>query len=248
MQRESKIDCPVDVWMSGKICLQDNRRGFAVVKLVDLQGQYGIYLTMDPAFICSKDEDLARLTKLSNMAHKNLNNLPKGTAILLCPPRAYGSKFWIARVEKVSSGDPSSNTVVYELSELKRLKNFLESRNAQRTVFRTAVFLVDEKTYGLTEFNSNDISASGISLVIEPDRKNPFVIGESYLLQTQIHEGLTLPALNYRCVHSREDILSGSKVMGFSLQDKKADDPEVSYNLTLLTWQDIPAGSDASED
>jgi len=47
-----------------------------------------------------------------------------------------------------------------------------------------------------------------------------------------------MPPLNYRCVHSREDILTGAKVIGFILEDRKSKDPEVEYNLTLLTWSD----------
>jgi hypothetical protein len=251
MQKE-KSDCPTDVWLSAKICLPDGQRGFAVGKLVEEKDRtISLVLTLDQSFVGSRQDQSLGISKWNSLllsSQDNLSNLVKGTAILLAPPRLFGAKFWIARVGepiKMTGNNPNSaefNTVTYSLLELKRLKNFLEARSAQRIIFRTPVLLVDPKTYTVTHFHTHDLSQNGLSIAIDPGTppEVDFQVNENYLLQLQIHEGLSMPALNYRCVHMREDILTGAKLIGFALNDRKAKDPDVEYNLTLLTWADSP--------
>ncbi len=259
MQRE-KSDCPTEVWLSAKICLPDGQRGFAVGKLVEQKDRtIDLVLTLDQSFLANKAEQIPNVSKLNNLllsSQQNLSALPKGTAILLAPPKLFGAKFWIARVgepvglTKNHNEDIISNSVTYNLLELKRLKNFLEARSAPRTVFRTPVLLVDPKTYTVTHFHTHDISHNGLSIALdaEADIDTIFEVNENYLLQLQIHEGFSMPPLNYRCIHMREDILTGARLIGFALNDRKAKDPDVEYNLTLLTWSDAPESSEAVEE
>ena len=116
----------------------------------------------------------------------------------------------------------------------------MEARASQRVVFRTSVLLVDPKTYTVSQFYTHDISHNGLSLALDPEAEANFEVNENYLFQLQFHESFNMPALNYRCVHIREDILTGAKLIGFALNDRKAKDPDVEYNLTLLTWSDSP--------
>jgi PilZ domain len=247
MQKE-KSDCPTEVWLSAKICLPDGKRGFAVGKLIEERDRtINLLLSLDQTLIGSKQEQILGVSKWNSFllsSQENLANLPKGTAILLAPPRLFGAKFWIARIgEAINSGKDENNatSITYSLLELKRLKNFLEARTTPRIVFRTPVLLVDPKTYTVTQFYTHDISHNGLSLSIEPasNIEENFELNENYLFQLQLHESLTMPALNYKCVHVREDILTGAKLIGFALNDRKAKDPDVEYNLTLLAWSDI---------
>jgi len=251
MQKEKKSECPVDVWMSAKICLPDGKRGFAFGKVVqEIDGSLSLFLTLDQSFLPENNDlkrNSAKWTSLLTTSLSNLSNLPKGSAILLTPPQVFGAKFWIARVAGLSSmvghgKNPENNSVNYSLSELKRLKNFLESRSAARVSFRTSVLLVDTKHYTVTQYHTRDISSSGLSISIEPGSQieDKFEVQENYLLQIRLHEGMLMPALNYKCIHKGEDILTGAKIIGFVLNDKKAKDPDVEYNLTLLTWTDPP--------
>lgn len=250
MQKEKKSECPVDVWMSAKICLPDGKRGFAVAKVVEeADRSHSLLLTLDQSFLTGESDSAQDTTAFSaflSTSLDNLANLPKGTAILLAPPKIFGVKFWIARIGNLNSvtgnDEPEKNSVNYHLHELKRLKNFLEARSAQRVLFRTPVLLVDTKSYTVTQYFTRDISASGLSISLDPNSKeeNDFEVKQNYLLQLKLHEGMTMPALNYECVHKREDILTGAKIFGFALNDRKAKDPDVEYNLTFLTWSDPP--------
>ncbi|MDX1918299.1 MAG: PilZ domain-containing protein [Candidatus Caenarcaniphilales bacterium] len=254
MQKETKLEYPVGIWLNAKICLPENRRGYALAKINrDVRNKFNLLLTLDKNLLTGGEDlprdianhDLEKWHYLISSAQENLLKLPSGTAILLAPPRRYGNKFWIARVSEplnVNQGDDLSKveTVIYELSELKRLKNFLESRSDVRVTCRTPVWLVDPQTFLVTQYHTHDVSAGGLSLIIEPGSLEDefFAIGEKYLLQLQIHEGLSLPPLNYICIHRREDIVTGAKLIGFQLVDPKGSDPEIEYNLTLLTWAD----------
>jgi hypothetical protein len=247
MQKEKKTDCPVDLWMSAKICLPDGKRGFAVGKIVEeADRSMSLVLTLDQTFIGHSEtaKDINKWNSIVSSSHENLLNLPKGTAILLAPPKVFGAKFWIARVDEpnklIGFESKEENCVSYSLHELRQLKNFLEARSAQRVMFRTPVLLVDPATYTVTQFFTRDISQNGLSISIDAGVPLDvhFEAGKGYLMQLKIHEGMTMPAMNYKCVHVREDILTGAKIIGFSLDDHKAKDPEVEYNLTLLTWSD----------
>ena len=245
MQTE-KSNCPTDIWLSTKICLPDGKRGFAIGKLVETEDRsLNLHLTLDQTLLGSSQEKLLGISKWNSILasfNENLGGLPKGTAILLSPPVLFGVKFWIARIGQIISSplpnQESNFPIVYNLLELKKLHNFLEARSAQRVSFCTSAFLIDPKNYALTKYYTHDISAGGLSLSIDSDQENVFEINENYLLQIQLHESLNITALNYRCVHIREDILTGAKIVGLALNDRKAKDPEVEYNLTLLTWQD----------
>jgi hypothetical protein len=248
MQKEKKTDCPQNIWMSAKICLPDGKRGFAVGKIIEKPDQsLNLVLTLDQSFLGSSSDvgrDINKWNSVLLSSQENLLSLPRGTAILLAPPKIFGVRFWIARVgetmEVTAYGKPEDNTIAYDLIELKRLKNFLEARSAPRVVFRTPILLVDTKTYKLTQFFTRDISQTGLSLAVDiasPDNID-FQVNDCYLLQLKIHEGMTMPPLNYRCIHIREDILTGAKIIGLILEDRKSKDPEVEYNLTLLTWSD----------
>lgn len=250
MQKEKKSDCPIEIWMNAKICLPEGDRGFAVAKLSEENDKsLSLTLTLDQSLLGSKDTESLDTIKWNSIllnSQDNLHKLPKGTAILLAPPKIFGVKFWIARVNEPikATGNAKENieknSVSYSLYELKRLKNFLEARSCPRIAFRTPVLFVNPLTYTVTQFFTHDISQNGLSIALDASytEKNPFINNENYLLQLKLHEGITMPALNYRCVHIREDILTGAKLIGFSLEDPKAKDPEVEYNLTLLTWND----------
>ena len=230
MQKE-KSDCPTEIWLSAKICLPDGKRGFAVGKLIEENDRtINLLLSLYQSFIGSRQEQLLAVSKWNSLlvsSQENLAALPKGTAILLAPPRLFGVKFWIARIGESQALAQNENTeITYKLLELKRLKNFLEARASQRVVFRTSVLLVDPKTYTVSQFYTQ--------------AEANFEVNENYLFQLQFHESFNMPALNYRCVHIREDILTGAKLIGFALNDRKAKDPDVEYNLTLLTWSDSP--------
>ncbi len=253
MQKE-KSDCPTQIWLSAKICLPDGQRGFAVGKLVEESDRtMSLVLSLDQSFLGSRQDQMLGTSRWNSILLSSTNNLaslPKGTAILLAPPKLFGAKFWIARIGEANKltgnglNNIENNSVTYNLLELKRLKNFLEARSAPRILFRTPVLLVDPRTYSVTQYHTHDISLNGLSIAI--DASSPmedFEVSENYLLQLQIHEGMTMPPLNYRCVHMREDILTGAKLIGFTLNDRKAKDPEVEYNLTLLTW----SGSEEEE-
>lgn len=250
MQKEKKSDCPVDTWMNAKICLPDGERGFAVGKIVqESDRSHSLVLTLDPSFLGEKSEMAEGVAKWNSAmlaSQGNLSNLPKGTAVLLSPPNVFGVKFWIARINQMnkvignSKENIDQNAVSFSLHDLKKLKNFLEARSAQRVAFRTPVLYVDPQTYTVTQYHTHDVSKTGLSIAIDlgSNQDENFDIGESYLLQLKLHEGITMPALNYKCVHKREDILTSAKLVGFELNDRKAKDPEVEYNLTLLTWSD----------
>lgn len=251
MQKE-KSDCPTEIWLSAKICLPDGKRGFAVGKLIEESDRtINLLLTLDQNLIGNQVLGVSKWNSTLSTSQENLANLPKGTAILLAPPRLFGVKFWIARIgEPQSLRKDDSSQIIYKLLELKKLKNFLEARSSQRIIFRTSALLVDPKTYTVTQFYTHDISHNGLSLIVdqENEEENAFEVNENYLFQLQLHEGLNMPALNYRCVHIREDILTGTKLIGFALNDRKAKDPDVEYNLTLLTWSDSLDNQEFHED
>ena len=261
MQKEKKSDCPVDVWLSAKICFPDGQRGFAIGKLIEeVDRSVSLILTLDQNLLSGAKEaeakdilgGLSALNSVFATPNKNLANLPRGSAVLLAPPRLFGVKFWIARLGEPtgltgSTGkkDTKEASITYELLELKKLKNFLEARSCPRVVFHTPILLINQKSYSATQFFSYDISQKGVSIALDKDSSPEanFEINENYLLQIQIHEGMKMPPLNYKCVHIREDIITGTKIVGFSLNDRKANDPDVEYNLTLLSWSDSSLSS-----
>ncbi|MDX1920872.1 MAG: PilZ domain-containing protein [Candidatus Caenarcaniphilales bacterium] len=259
MQKEKKSECPIDVWMNAKVCLPDGDRGFAVARLTEEKDRsLSLTLTLDQSLLGNKDSQSLDTVKWNSIllnSQDNLHNLPKGTAILLAPPKIFGVKFWIARVNEPikATGNAKENieknSVSYSLYELKRLKNFLEARTCPRIAFRTPVLYVEPQTFTVTQFFTHDVSQGGLSIAIDASyqEKIPFKNNENYLLQLKLHEGITMPALNYRCIHIREDVLTGAKLIGFSLEDHKANDPEVEYNLTLLTWADTPEAAGSAE-
>ncbi|HEY9886704.1 MAG TPA: PilZ domain-containing protein [Vampirovibrionales bacterium] len=246
MQKEKRSNCPVEVWMNAKICLPEGDRGFAIAKLVeDENNEQSLFLALDPSLISGQENYTLETEKLNSSllsSQQNLLNLPKGTAILLAPPKIFGNKFWIARISEtdkiIGSGHSKleENIVSYSLYELKRLKNFLEARSDQRTVFRTEILEIEPNAYRVKHFYTYDVSKNGVSISLEQGSKEYFEIGKEYLLQLRLHEGMDMPALNYRCVHIREDIISKSKIIGFELDDEKSSNPDVLYNLTLLSW------------
>ncbi|MDJ0625379.1 MAG: PilZ domain-containing protein [Candidatus Caenarcaniphilales bacterium] len=250
MQKEKKSECPLDTWMNAKICLPEGNRGFAVGKIVqESDRSNSLVLSLDPSFLGDKSDLVEGAVKWNSSmlsSQSNLSSLPKGTAVLLAPPKIFGVKFWIVRIDQLnkvignSKENISQNAVSYSLHELKKLKNFLEARSSQRVAFRTPVLFVDPKNYTVTQYYTHDISQSGLSIAIDigSSQEESFETGENYLLQLKLHEGITMPALNYKCIHKREDILTGAKLVGFQLNDRKAKDPDVEYNLTLLTWSD----------
>jgi hypothetical protein len=259
MQKEKKSECPLDTWMNAKICLPEGERGFAICKVQEESNKsLSLSLSIDQSLIGSVEASELNSHKWNSIilnSQNNLHNLVKGTAILLAPPKTFGAKFWIARINEPikvigkSREKLHENTIVYSLQELKRLKNFLEARSAQRISFRTPVLLVEPTSFSVTQYFTHDISQTGLSITLDAgyEEKTPFKVNENYLFQLKLHEALTVPALNYRCVHIREDILTGAKIVGFALDDRKANDPEVEYNLTLLTWSDSPISASEAE-
>ncbi len=247
MEEIKKIDCPLEVWLNAKICLPQKKRGLAIGKLSKENNDYSLLLSCDRALLGDIPDQKNNLLFSFNFknhlqtAIDNLANLYTGTIIMLAPPKIYGEKFWIARINKLlkNSCPGSENTVIYSLLNISRLENFLESRASERVNFRTAVFLIDTENLVSKEYFTYDISTNGLSLIIEKDNPNQncFEENKDYLLQIQLHESNNaLPPLRYTCIHIRNDVITNSRIIGFKIADPKAQDPKIKDNLGFLTW------------
>jgi|GEM_PF-2633346 len=243
MQKQ-RIDCPFDVWLNAKICLKDRRRGFAVAKLIKSseEGELNLLLSCDKNLLSNNPNALFSFDSDSQdfqEANDNLSQLPPGTVVMLSPARIFGYKFWVARLSKMlDTTVQPDKSVLYDLHRIERLDNFMEARSEARVSFSTPVFLIDPESYTSIQHTTYDISPNGLGLIIEPQNhgQTNFKKGKDYYLQLKLPESSTLPPLKYKCIHSREDAITGAEIIGFRLIDPKADDPQIQHNLAFLTW------------
>jgi hypothetical protein len=243
MNPDTRATYPVGMWMNAKICLPNDDRGFAIGKLVvDEDAEMMLMLTMDESLVQTVQGEAWQEMHMN--AIESLANIPSESTILLAPPQSMGKRFWTARVlERVGREDEGDyGFFLYRLRQIRQLRNFLEGRQSNRVMFRTPVYLLEGPDGHKRSYFTRDISPRGLALVVEAgSQEDEFEIDNCYLLQLKIHESIDLPALNYRCMHKRDDLVTGSRIVGFSLEDSRAHDPQVEHTLTLLTWEDVEA-------
>lgn len=234
------ITCPLDIWLNTKIFITEEQKGLAIGKITYnfATDQYNVLLTCDKSLISEKLSQYNVLNFQNNIQNEfhniveNLSSLQNGTVLMFAHPDPNEKTFWLAHTKKIMHTHLKGmeNLILYEISDIKEVKDFKEARDSNRVTFRTEVNHQEQSYY------SYNLSSTGLSLVVDID-DNTFTLNQEYNLKINLPESDNImPALTYKCVNCREDLINKVKIMGFQLEPTTELPPEIKANFELLTW------------